>query len=440
MKKLVMSVSVCSVLLAASAAVPVSAAAANKNAVNSTSIKAASYGYAALIDGRYATSIRQYTRAIESRKLPTEKLARALLNRALAFQKTSNYNNAIKDYTSALSLDALSPKMRAVALYNRGLANQKFSRSAQAIEDFTNALFLDPKFAQAYYSRGNVLREHGQYLFALADYKKARINKHPSPHLTYLAEALAYESLHQITRAKMLLLKAVTIKPGFKAARLKLATIGKAVPLPTTPAKRKRVQVASLDTVTIPQTLVTGSLRQGESDLIIQKNSLPKPVSVPTKMHKAEPVTKMPPLPQVPALPKTAKVPAIKVPAIKLPAPVSVAAINKKPVTLVKAQAQQPKPTLVKANTTRTEGRLQGWTVQISSQRNSDAAWDVWKNLQSKYSRLLKDKTPFVAKADLGTRGIFYRLRVHKLNSKKDAARLCGQLKRKGTGCFISKA
>jgi len=231
-----------------------------------------------------------------------------------------------------------------------------------------------------------------------------------------------------------MLLKAVAIKPGFKAARLKLATIGKPVPMPKATPMSKRIQVASLDPTTIPQTLVTGSLRTGQSDLIIQKTDLPKAVSVPKKMHKAEIITKMPPLPQVPALPKTANV------SIKIPAPVSVAAISKSKKLAEKTKANEPQNVLVKAKISQSQSRMQGWTVQISSQRNSDAAWDVWKNLQAKYSNLLRNKEPFVAKADLGTRGIFYRLRVHKLNSKKAAARLCGQLKRKGTGCFVSKA
>ncbi len=439
MKMLVMSVSVCSVLLAASAAVPVSASAANKITDNSISLKAASYGYAALIDGRYNTSIRQYSRAIESRKLPTETLARALLNRALAFQKTSKFSSAIKDYTTALSLDALSPKMRAVALYNRGLAHQKSRLSARAIEDFTNALFLDPQFAQAYYSRGNVLREHGQYLFAMSDYKKARKHNHPSPHLTYLGEALTYESLNQITRAKTMLLKAVAIKPGFKAARLKLASIGKPVPMPKATPMAKRIQIVSIDPSTIPQTLVTGSLRKGQADLIIQKTSLPQAVSVPKKMGKTNPIAKMPPLPQVPALPTVVKAAPAKLVA-KLPAPVSVAALHKKSPTKVASVTKKQKLTLVKAKTSTTQSQLTGWTVQISSQRNSDAAWDVWKNIKAKHTGLLEGQVPFVAKADLGSRGIFYRLRIHQLNSKKDAARLCGKLKRKGTGCFISKA
>ncbi|HFC04920.1 MAG TPA: hypothetical protein ENJ55_04375, partial [Rhizobiales bacterium] len=69
-----------------------------------------------------------------------------------------------------------------------------------------------------------------------------------------------------------------------------------------------------------------------------------------------------------------------------------------------------------------------------------EAAWDVWKNLQARYSKLLSGQQATVVKADLGSRGVFYRLRVHQINSKKQAARLCGKLKRKGTGCFVSKA
>ena len=97
---------------------------------------------------------------------------------------------AIDDYTAALRIDALGAKLRAIALYNRGLAYQKSKQPALAIEDFTSALFLDPEFAHAYYSRANVLRESGQYLFALSDYEKALRFNHPQPYLVYYGEAL----------------------------------------------------------------------------------------------------------------------------------------------------------------------------------------------------------------------------------------------------------
>ncbi len=417
MSKSVLSVSVCIALLAASAAVS-GAYAANDKTTKSSAISSTNFAYAALVDGRNSSAIDNYTVAIESRKLPTENLARSLLNRALAFQNSGKYKSAINDYTAAMRLDALGPRMRAVALYNRGLAHQNSGIPAMAIEDFTGALLLDPKFSQSYYSRANVLRSHGQLLLAIADYKKARRFNHSQPHLTYFGEALTYAALNQKTRAKILLLKAVAIKPGFTAARKKLADLGSNVPLPVMAASipRKPVRIAMLNSSSAADTLVTGSISPSKADLTIRKTSLPAPVPVPKSIVPAVANVKMPPLPDIANL-----------------VPVKSVA---KVVPVAKPVAQK----IVKVAQKKTAPNMTGWTVQLSSQRNSDAAWDVWKNLSSRYSTILKGQQATVVKAQLGSRGTFYRLRVHQLDSKKQAARLCNKLKRKGTGCFVSKA
>ena len=58
------------------------------------------------------------------------------------------------------------------------------------MEDFTSALFLDGQFSHAYYSRGTLLRDGGQYLFALADFDKALRFDYPDPARVYVAQAI----------------------------------------------------------------------------------------------------------------------------------------------------------------------------------------------------------------------------------------------------------
>src|SRR5262245_40810095 len=122
-------------------------------AATSTAIQLASDAYQALSKGDLLQAISGYSTAIESRELPVETLANALLNRGLAYQRNGDTEKAIEDYTTALGIDAMGPGLRAKALYNRGLAYQLSSRPALAIEDFTGALFLDPEFSYAYYGR-----------------------------------------------------------------------------------------------------------------------------------------------------------------------------------------------------------------------------------------------------------------------------------------------
>ena len=142
----------------------------------------------ALQAGDIATAIEGYSEAIESRQLAPEQLANALINRGYAYQQAQEHDHAVDDYTAALRVDAMSGKLRATALYNRGLSHQKLKQPVLAIEDFTSALFLEPEFAHAYYLRGTILRENGQYLFALSDFEKALRFNHPQPHLAIMAK------------------------------------------------------------------------------------------------------------------------------------------------------------------------------------------------------------------------------------------------------------
>ena len=59
----------------------------------------------------------------------------------------------------------------------------------------TSALFLDGQFSHAYFSRGTLLRDGGQYLFALADFDKALRFDYPDPARVYVAQSVTFEKL-----------------------------------------------------------------------------------------------------------------------------------------------------------------------------------------------------------------------------------------------------
>jgi len=178
---------------------------------------------------------------------------------------------------------------------------------------------------------------------------------------------------------------------------------------------RLPIQIALVDPAKLSGNLITGSIAPSQPDLIIRKTSLPAPVAVPKNVPKAQAAVKLP------RLTKAAKV--------------ETRSTAKKQLASA-TKTVEPVKTLAQPETQ----ALTGWAVQISSQRNSDAAWDVWENISARYSALLNSRKAAVVKADLGSRGIFYRLRIHQLDTKKQATRLCRQLKRKGQGCFVTKA
>ena len=187
--------SVCTAVLAAGAVPAWSAA-------STPETQLAAQAYKALQAGNADVAVTDYTKAIDSRVLPPDVLANALLNRGLAYQRLNEHDFAIDDYTAALRIDALSGKVRALALYNRGLSYQRLERNSLAMEDYTSALFLDVEFSHAYYSRGTLLRDSGQYLFALADFDKALRYDYPDPARVYVAEAAAFEKLQRTADAR----------------------------------------------------------------------------------------------------------------------------------------------------------------------------------------------------------------------------------------------
>ena len=416
----VLFASVCSALLAAGAAAS-SASAAEPSPAQLASDKA----YKALVSGNSVAAISLYSEAIESRQLKPEQLANALLNRALAYQNKAQHADAVDDYSAALRVDAMGARLRAVALYNRGISYQKLEKPAQAIEDFTNALFLDVEFAQAYYSRGNVLRESGQYLFALSDYEKALKYNHPEPHLPLYGTALTYEDLNRPETAQKSLVQALALKPDFQAARLKLSQMLKTDPLVEEKPVAKAPGSSSANTLAGTDSIVTGAVDDKSADLVMRKKQLPVPVSPPSALMAKT------------SLDSDVKVTKPKIVArIEIEEPPAEKKVEATQAAAVIEPASAPPPEKM----TSAKPKLEGWTVQLSSQKREDAAWKVWKNMQAKHANLLQDQDALVVEADLGAKGIFYRLRVHKLETKANANRLCQSLKKRGTACFVSRA
>jgi lipoprotein NlpI/cell division septation protein DedD len=432
--------SVCTALLAAPAAVSGSAGA------QTSSVELATAARVALQSGDNETAISQYSEAIESRQLPPDKLADALMNRGYANQKAGHDDKAIDDYTAALRIDALQPRLRAMALYNRGLSYHKSKQAALAIEDFTSALYLDPEFSHAYYMRGSVLRENGQYLFALSDFDKAILYNHPQMHLVRYGQALAYEMLKQPANAKASLMSALNSNPSYAPARVRLAAYG--VVAPAKPV------VANVDA----DTLITASISQASDDQVMRKETLPPAVKPPAELTSAGEYQTASAGETIIAVEKTAKVytdrlpeedskdaqaarlsgneeePSAAQPVEKI---VAIEALPDEPTEKVEAAAAQPDESK-EPEAAAEAPTLSGWSVQISSAVEEKLAWGTWEKLKAKH-RMLNDQKAVVIKADLGKKGIYYRLRLSGFDEKEDAQDMCGKLKSRGISCFVSK-
>jgi tetratricopeptide (TPR) repeat protein len=415
-------VSTGAVLLAAGAAV-----AGAKDTNKPPEIALVEAAYRQLTAGRSADAIASYTKAIESQKLPAELVANALLNRALANQNLGLDGKAIEDYSAAMTSQTMAPPLRAVVYYNRGLSQQKLGHLAAAIEDFTSALLLDPELAQAYLSRANVLRLSEQYLFALGDYEKALRYSHAEPHLVLYGQALTYEALSRPLLAQNALARAIKVSPDFQPARDKLLALAgpEAVDLATNgdAAMLEDSQQASL--ARQRDELLTASLSGARPDVTAIPTELPAAVEPPQGLVEREA--------EEPRREATAPeaLPAMDQPRIEPTGETTQVA------ALEVAALAQPE---AEAGPAQAKAELEGWMVQLSSQRNEDAAWTAWDQLAKRHGELLGGRDAAVVRAELEGKGVFYRLRVHRLQSRNEAQSLCSRLKARGTPCYFGRA
>jgi tetratricopeptide (TPR) repeat protein len=402
------------------------AAYANSPEVNTALARKA---YATLRAGDAKGAVGEYSDAIESGMLEPEMLANALLNRALAYQQLQDQTLALTDYDSAIKLNVMAPALRATALYNRGLALQKLGHTTRAIEDFTASLLINPQFSQAFYSRANALRDSGQLLFALSDYDRALKFNHPDKAKVHYGFATTYLALKRPLDAKREFGEALSLNPDYGQARAQLVMLGD---------ENAKLETAAADPI------LTGSVGAYGGGTTASKPQMNAPVEVPAvleaafvkrkkspaalanKLDDRLPIADAPAVAEVqPIVSKGEQVVAIEqVPAI----PAAVA-----PLAKIKVAKALESESIVDEQPATT-----GWAVQISSADTEDAAWSTWKKLQASH-KVLQSQKPNVIKADLGKKGIFYRVRLGGYEGQADAKQACAKLKAGGVSCYISK-
>ncbi len=77
-----------------------------------------------------------------------------------------------------------------------------------------------------------------------------------------------------------------------------------------------------------------------------------------------------------------------------------------------------------------------GTRVQLASVRTEEAAQQEWDRIRRANPDLLGSASATFVRADLGEKGVFYRLQTAPI---ADADRVCGELKRRNIGCIIAR-
>jgi cell division protein FtsN len=113
------------------------------------------------------------------------------------------------------------------------------------------------------------------------------------------------------------------------------------------------------------------------------------------------------------------------------------------------AIAPKPKPVEPVANTavasaspapvaTAPDASSGSYVLQIGSYKSQDEANASWKTFQAKHP-ILGGYESDVKKADLGDKGVWYRLRAGSFATKDAATAFCDKLKADGGDCLLAK-
>jgi hypothetical protein len=75
--------------------------------------------------------------------------------------------------------------------------------------------------------------------------------------------------------------------------------------------------------------------------------------------------------------------------------------------------------------------------VQLSSQKTEAEAQSAFRSLQTKFPSELGGLQPVVRRADLGSKGVFYRTMVGPFASAQEASQFCASYKAAGGQCVV---
>jgi cell division septation protein DedD len=158
---------------------------------------------------------------------------------------------------------------------------------------------------------------------------------------------------------------------------------------------------------------------QGKGPPQVEKLLPPPEIPLPRPAPSGEAASATPAAPAVPVTP--AVPPPAQPPAAPATAASAVAAVPPPPA---------PAPLAPAAATT-------GYRLQLGALRSEDAARREWEKLKKAHGDLLGGLNAAWPRADLGERGIYYRIQAGPVGDVAAAEHLCGELKRRNVGCIL---
>lgn len=80
-----------------------------------------------------------------------------------------------------------------------------------------------------------------------------------------------------------------------------------------------------------------------------------------------------------------------------------------------------------------------GYMVQLTSQKSQTEAQSSFRALQTRYPAVLGNREPVIKRADLGSKGIYYRAQVGPFSTSDQANEFCSSLRAAGGQCIIQR-
>ncbi len=350
-------------------------------------------GAQAIEQGQYAQAISLFDKVISSGALNEHGLALAHHHRGIAEQKLGQTAAAIGDYSKAISGNALPEAVLARAHYNRGIAYSQQGEDAKAEADYRATVKLVPSYGAAYHNLANIERRRGNQKAAIADYSKAlEYMSGDARKYAFHGRGLSYEAEGDKTKAKADYEAALRIDGNFAPAKTELAALDRPQPKPL---------IGS-------DTAMNG--KEGKAKVIRVASASGWET---TAVRYANPAGNKP---------KAGPVPTGNA-AVQSP---------ERQANIGDA-ASRPAP---EASTAPAPGPYQ---VQLGAYRDEETAKVAWRNLVTRSQGRLSGIEHRVVRADLGERGIFYRLRAGGYAEESVAHRLCARLSTVGIECVVPR-
>jgi len=77
------------------------------------------------------------------------------------------------------------------------------------------------------------------------------------------------------------------------------------------------------------------------------------------------------------------------------------------------------------------------YLVQVAALRSEEGAEEAWAKLAVSHEDLIEGATRYIQRADLGAKGVFFRLRAGRFQDRSEAVSFCDALKADGGSCIV---